>query len=182
MSKLFYIVGASGSGKDTLINYVRNAEGLSDKIIFAHRYITRPAFSGNENHISLSKKEFQSRLNSNLFALHWESHGNYYAIGVEINYWMEMGFDVVMNGSREYLLVAKKKYPEMIVISIETSQSIIANRLKSRGRESSDEIKNRVEHNGNIIVDLNDAIRVQNDGTIEEAGEILVRIISQVQA
>lgn len=171
MSKLFYVIGASGSGKDTLINYARNAAHLSDKVIFAHRYITRPAFSGNENHISLSKKEFESRLNANLFALHWESHGNYYGIGIEINYWMENGFNVVMNGSREYLSVAIKKYPELIVISIEASPSVISARLAARGRENNDEIISRIERTGKIKVDLKNAIKIQNDDTVEEAGE-----------
>jgi ribose 1,5-bisphosphokinase len=178
MSKLFYVIGASGSGKDTLINYARNSTNLSGKVIFAHRYITRPAFSGNENHVSLSKNEFESRLNAHLFALHWESHNNHYGIGIEINSWMENGFNVVMNGSREYLPIAREKYPELLVVSIEASPSVIRARLATRGRENNDEIISRIERTEKINVDLSNAIKIQNDGTVEEAGEIFVKIIS----
>src|SRR4051812_46339588 len=103
MSQLFYIIGASGVGKESLINYARTTINGSLPILFAHRYITRPAQAGNENHIALSTEEFQSRLAGNLFALHWESHGQSYGIGVEINTWLEKGFHVVVNGSRQYL-------------------------------------------------------------------------------
>jgi len=178
MGKLFYVIGASGSGKDTLMNYARNSMRLSGKVIFAHRYITRPAFSGNENHVALSKKEFESRLTANLFALHWESHDNYYGIGIEINCWMEMGLNVVMNGSREYLPMARDKYPELIAISIEASPSVISARLAARGREDGLEIRNRMERNEKLKIDFNNVVKIQNDGAVEDAGEILVKIIS----
>ncbi|GAL20638.1 ATP-binding protein PhnN [Vibrio maritimus] len=51
--KLYYIVGPSGAGKDTLIDAIR-AEFPED-IIVAHRYITRP-FGLVEKTISLSAK------------------------------------------------------------------------------------------------------------------------------
>ena len=178
MSKLFYVIGASGAGKDTLMNYARTVINGSGTVIFVHRYITRPAFEGNENHVSLSKEEFESRCNANLFALNWESHGNSYGIGIEINTWMEKGFDVVMNGSREYLSIAMEKYPELIVVSIEASPSVIHARLAARGREDSDEIRDRIERTAKMSFDLSNAIKIQNDGAIEEAGEILVKIIS----
>lgn len=114
MSTLFYIIGASGAGKDTLINYARNAINATEQIIFAHRYITRIATYGNENHISLSHAEFKQRKLANFFALNWESHGNCYGIGREIDTWLRKGFSVVVNGSREYLPVAQLDIPMIL--------------------------------------------------------------------
>ena len=103
MSRLFYVIGASGAGKDTLINYARTKINGLQPVIFAHRYITRPPFTGNENHISLSSEEFQSRIKANLFALYWESHGNFYGIGHEGALPRSLqirGGDVVANDTR----------------------------------------------------------------------------------
>ena len=80
--RLFYVVGASGAGKDTLIAYARNALPVANAVVFAHRYITRPAHVGGENHIALSDAEFSVRETNGLFAMSWESNGLRYGIGV----------------------------------------------------------------------------------------------------
>jgi ribose 1,5-bisphosphokinase len=178
MSKLFYVIGASGAGKDTLINFARTRINGTEKVIFAHRYITRPPFTGNENHIHLTEEEFKSRISANLFALHWESHGKYYGIGTEINNWMQNGFNIIVNGSREYLPVAQQIYPDIIVILIDASPEVISQRLAGRGREDANEIAKRINRTAEISTDLTNCIKILNDGAIEEAGEKLVNIIS----
>ncbi len=69
--KLFYVIGPSGSGKDSLIKFARSRLGSVGKIIFAHRYITRPPEAQGENHIYLSNKEFENRKNLGFFSMHW---------------------------------------------------------------------------------------------------------------
>jgi ribose 1,5-bisphosphokinase len=177
MSKLFYIIGPSGAGKDTLINYARKMINGSENVIFAHRYITRPPYTGNENHICLSNEEFQHRVNANLFAMHWESHGNFYGIGREIDSWMESGFNVVVNGSRQYLPVARQICPDMDVILVIASEEIINQRLANRGREEAEEIKKRVARTSEISADLENCIKLQNESAIEDAGNELINII-----
>jgi len=181
MSKLFYVIGASGAGKDTLINFARTRINGVEKVIFAHRYITRPPFSGNENHVHLTEEEFKARINANLFALHWESHGKYYGIGTEINSWMENGFNVVVNGSRQYLPVAQQIYPDITVILIDASPEVINQRLNNRGREDAGEIAKRIMRTADINSDLTNCIRIVNDSTVEDAGEELVNIIALKQ-
>jgi ribose 1,5-bisphosphokinase len=177
MSKLFYVIGASGAGKDTLINYARTHINGSENVIFTHRYITRPPFTGNENHISLTKEEFQQRIKANLFALYWESHGNFYGIGQEINTWMANGFNVVVNGSRQYLPVARQIYPDLDVILVTASDETINQRLASRGREDAGEIEKRIARTAEISADLANCIKLQNNGTVEDAGNEFVNIV-----
>ena len=56
MSRLVYLMGASGAGKDSLLDALRH--DLPPNLMVAHRYITRPANAGSENHIALSQHEF----------------------------------------------------------------------------------------------------------------------------
>lgn len=97
---LIYIIGPSGSGKDTFINLGRQHLGREPDVCFAHRYITRPASAGGENHIALTEEEFLARQSAGLFAMNWYSHGYHYGIGIEINQWLALGLTVVVNGSR----------------------------------------------------------------------------------
>jgi len=181
MGQLFYIIGASGAGKDTLINYARTGINGSLPVLFAHRYITRRSDGGNENHIYLSTEEFISRRDGGLFALHWESHGQHYGIGLEIDLWMKRGYHVILNGSRQYLPEAQKKYPRLKVILIEASPETIRRRLEKRGREGGAELEERISRSREIgpgILDSGEILRIQNDGLLEEAGEALINLLS----
>lgn len=177
MGTLFYVVGASGVGKDTLLNFVKNKITADEKVLFAHRYITRDAFSGGENHVELSKTDFIIRKESGLFALDWESHGNFYGIGIEVINWLDAGFNVIINGSREYLPMAKSKIPSLIDILIDADPSIIESRLANRNRETHLEIKKRILRNLNIQ-NKDYKYVVLNNGNIEDAGKELLKIIT----
>ena len=98
--KLIWLMGASGSGKDSLLTELRQRE--QTQLLVAHRYITRAASAGSENHIALSEQEFFTRAGQNLLALSWHANGLYYGIGVEIDLWLHAGFDVLVNGSRPF--------------------------------------------------------------------------------
>ena len=99
--KLIWLMGASGSGKDSLLTELRQRE--QTQLLVAHRYITRDASAGSENHIALSEQEFFTRAGQNLLALSWHANGLYYGVGIEIDLWLHAGFDVVVNGSRAHL-------------------------------------------------------------------------------
>jgi len=176
-SKLFYIIGSSGAGKDSIMSYARKKLISGDKVLFAHRYITRPATDPTENHICLSPEEFKIRLDADLFSLNWESHGLFYGVGKEINLWLEKGFNVIVNGSREYLSNAKEKYPNLNPILIEVDPEILRDRLKKRGRESSEEIENRLIRNQNLRPNSIPCTSLWNNGTLEESGNAFFDLI-----
>jgi ribose 1,5-bisphosphokinase len=177
MSKLIYIVGASGVGKDSLMHYARRRLNGSVPVLFAHRYITRPVADSSENHVAITPEEFQLRKTGGLFALDWTSHDLYYGIGREINDWMISGFHVVVNGSRQYLPVAKDRYPNLVTIVIEADPEIILQRLQNRGREDAADIAGRIRRQPPI--DKTGLIHITNNGLLEEAGETLVTLLKE---
>lgn len=175
--KLFYLVGASGSGKDSLLNYARQQLDGGD-VLFAHRYITRPFTAGGENHIALSEAEFLRRRDAGFFALHWHSHTYYYGIGIEIDSWREQGFNVVVNGSRAYLKPALQRYPELLPIWIQVSEQVLRQRLQQRGRESEQQIQARLQRAQQYpLTELDSLVIVENNKTIERAGAKLVALL-----
>ena len=175
MAQLIYIVGASGAGKDSLMHYARQRLNGSAPILFAHRYITRPIAGATENHVAMTREEFRLRKEGGLFALDWESHDLYYGIGNEINDWMINGFHVVVNGSRQYLPVAKERYPHLAAIVIEADPGIILERLQNRGREQAADIAGRIKRQPPL--DIAGLIRIPNNGPLEDAGERLVNAL-----
>lgn len=147
-AKIFYLVGASGAGKDTILNaYKKLAINEKEKIIVVHRYITRvnsPAARG-EDFISLSDEEFFLRENNRLFALSWKANNCCYGIGIELDACLENGLSVIVNGSRSYLLNAQKKYSEnLVTVIVDVPEDILRKRLVLRQRESSQEIDARI--------------------------------------
>jgi len=179
MAKLFYDIGASGVGKDSPLEYARENLPNKSKLVFAHRYITRAADAGNENHVALSEKEFQRRLDLGCFAMNWESHGLRYGIGTDINQWLAKGLNVAMNGSRAYLDNASWNYPELQPVLIRVEQEILRKRLEERGRESSAEIERRLER-ASKLDDLQhpQLIVINNDGDLHQAGEQLIDVLT----
>ena len=125
--KLIWLMGASGSGKDSLLTELRQRE--QTQLLVAHRYITRAASAGSENHIALSEQEFFTRAGQNLLALSWHANGLYYGIGVEIDLWLHAGFDVLVNGSRAHLPQARARYQSALLpICLQVSPEILRQR------------------------------------------------------
>lgn len=143
MARLIWLMGASGSGKDSLLNALR--EQAPEGMMVAHRYITRPANAGGENHIALSEIEFLRRRAKGLFAIDWQAHQHYYALGIEIDLWLAQGIDVVVNGSRLHLQHARQRYRgQLLPICLQVSPAVLAQRLRQRGRESEQDIALRL--------------------------------------
>jgi ribose 1,5-bisphosphokinase len=180
MAKLFYVMGASGAGKDSLLSYARSHLHQHRSLIFAHRYITRKATAGGENHIELSEEEFHSRHHMGLFSMHWYSHHQWYALGIEIKHWLSMGLSVVVNGSRAYLDQAIADYPLLLPILITADQEILRDRLIKRNREPSEAIEQRLTRTKAIASPMSNPriVEIPNNGELSAAGEQLVKLLS----
>ncbi|WP_299176401.1 phosphonate metabolism protein/1,5-bisphosphokinase (PRPP-forming) PhnN [uncultured Neptuniibacter sp.] len=181
MAKLFYVIGASGVGKDSLLQYARETMSEKAPVVFTHRYITRPADAGGENHVALSRDEFERRHEQGCFAMSWQSHQNRYGIGIEIDQWLELGLNVVINGSRKYLPEAEKRYPNLIPVLISTSSTLLRERLTARGRETQPQIEARLAQAESLDKQLShpDLIKIMNDGALSDAGDQLLAVIQE---
>ena len=144
MGKLIYLVGASGSGKDSLLQALRQQQTIP--LLVAHRYITRACNAGSETHIELSETEFMQRRSQGLFALNWQANQHYYALGIEIDQWLAQGINVVVNGSRAHLPFARERYGNaMLAVCLQVSPNILRQRLQARGRETPQQIEQRLQ-------------------------------------
>lgn len=180
MAKLFYIVGGSGAGKDSLIDYIRKYISDHEKVEIIRRYITRSFNAGGENHIALTEEEFFKYRENEHFAMCWFSHNTYYGIGTEIDCLLSKNISVVMNGSREYIREAARKYPDIIPVLISVDPLVLSERLFSRGRENYDEIQKRIAQAVKLenSVQHPNLIVVDNNSSLENAGEQLLNIIT----
>jgi ribose 1,5-bisphosphokinase len=164
--RLICVMGPSGAGKDSVLAAARRA--APDGLWFAHRYITRPA-DGTENHVALSAAEFAERRDAGGFALHWQSHGFSYGIGLEIDAWLRMGRDVVINGSRAAFGEALTRYPDLLPVVITVGEATLRRRLTARGREDAAAVEARLRRNAEVAVSHPRLVTILNDRGIDDA-------------
>lgn len=175
---LLYVIGASGSGKDSLMSHARAALAQDSAVVFAHRYITRPQDAGGENHVALSEDEFESRVSKKLFPLHWDSHGLRYGIGCELDQWLAKGLTVILNGSRAYLHEASRRYPELVPVLVEVSPAVLRERLLARGRESAADIEARLQRANEFnSLQHGKMLRIRNDAPLHTTVPEFIELI-----
>ncbi len=148
-------------------------------VVFAHRYITRDADAGNENHVALSAGEFALRDKHSCFSMKWHSHDTWYGIGVEVEQWLAAGLNVVVNGSREYLDTAAEKFRLLVPVLIVADSARLKERLHLRGRENEAAINKRLQQASRLdaMVKHSRLIRLENNLNLELAGTALVSIL-----
>lgn len=182
--QLYYVIGPSGAGKDSIISALR--EQFVKDLVVAHRYITRAADAGGENHVELSDDEFFIRYSRNMFAMSWQAHGMSYGIGQEVHQWMDAGLSVVVNGSRAYLDAARDLFGERLVpVVVSVKPEVLKARLRDRGRESEAEIALRLQRAADYCLDsestLNNTLCIDNSGTLEQSIEQFARLKEQAE-
>ena len=132
--RLIYLMGPSGSGKDSLIEAARAPlQAINCEVV--RRVITRSAESVGEEAIGVSREEFGRRKDRGDFALCWHANGLDYGIPGVIDQWLKEGRDVLINGSRGHLAQALKRYPALLPILLTVKEDVLRARLLRRGRE-----------------------------------------------
>jgi ribose 1,5-bisphosphokinase len=177
---LFYIMGASGSGKDSLIRCARAKIDPGTPIAFAPRYITRPVELEGENHIAVTETEFDRLIHYGCLAMRWKTNGIRYGVGIEILHWLEAGLNVVVNGSREYLPEAARTHPTLFPVLIHASDELLRERLMLRGRESLEDIELRLQRARALdeLIEQSGLVVVDNNSQLEEACSRLIQVIT----
>ena len=178
---LVYVMGPSGAGKDSVLARARMQLAADMPVAFAHRYITRPAETGGENHIALTQAEFARRRAHGLLAFHWYAHGNDYGIGCEIHAWRDAGLAVVVSGSREHFQSMDGADDDLCPVLITASPGTLAERLAARGREDKAAVLARLERSAAYAVNDRRLVTIANDGPLDHAARAFVSLLATLQ-
>ncbi|WDR07485.1 phosphonate metabolism protein/1,5-bisphosphokinase (PRPP-forming) PhnN [Devosia rhodophyticola] len=159
------IVGASGAGKDTLINGARDALVADRRFSFARRLVTRPADQTLEDHETLDEAGFRELEEAGRLAFSWQAHGLRYGLPLSVNTDLALGKVVIANGSRQTLPQAITTFPRCVVMLITAEISLRAKRLAGRGREDHAQIAARLARETRPLPDDVVPIVIDNSGT-----------------
>jgi len=153
VGRLIYLIGPSGSGKDSLLDAAREPLALRGCRI-VRRVITRSAEAVGEAAQAVSVEQFTQMQAQGDFALSWHANGLYYGIPKEIDEWLASGLNVLINGSRGHLPQARERYPDLMAVLLTVDQAVLRQRLLARGRESIEDIEARLARNAQFAEKL----------------------------
>ena len=142
---LFFVVGASGVGKDTLIRGARQTLAGDESFVFARRTITRPPDVGDEGHEHVTAAEFEKVRASGGFFIAWAAHDLLYGIRTKYRELLMNRKNVVVNGSRAAIPDLLQVVPDAIIVQVTASAAVVAQRLAMRAREDESEIRARLQ-------------------------------------
>ncbi len=148
---LVLVVGASGAGKDTLIEAARRRFRDDPRLVFPQRVITRGGQTG-EAHVGVDEAEFARLEADGALFLAWRAHGNAYGIPITARRALEAGHTVVVNVSRTVIARARALWPRTRVIHVTIDPRILKDRLLARRREAGDAVAKRLARAGAIPV------------------------------
>jgi ribose 1,5-bisphosphokinase len=187
--RLIYLIGPSGSGKDSLLDAAREPMAARGCRI-VRRVITRSAEARGEAAQAVSVEEFRQMQAQGAFALSWFANGLHYGIPAEIDQWLADGHDVLVNGSRGHLEQARARYPDLLVVLLSVDQAVLRRRLLARNRETSGEIEARLARNAQFADELLAAapaggspiLLLDNSGALEQTVARLLQHIDREHA
>jgi len=136
-AKIILIVGASGVGKDSLLN--ASNEHFSNKINIIKRYITREA-DQNEDNVFLEKEEFENLREKNFFISSWQAHSHHYGISQDS---IKEGINVI-SISRSKIIDFERRYTDVSCIHVFLRRDELEKRLRLRKRENEEAIQKRL--------------------------------------
>ncbi|ETF03209.1 ribose 1,5-bisphosphate phosphokinase [Advenella kashmirensis W13003] len=184
--QLVYIMGPSGSGKDSLLQQV--AQRADTRLHLMKRCITRSAESEGEDAFSLSPAEFDAMEARGEFAMSWRANGLAYGIPATLDALLGQGHTVLVNGSRAYCEQAVQRYPSLLVVLVQVQPQLLMQRLLLRGRESPEEIAQRLSRNTTLDTAFTQRLREQgtrfvildNSSDLQSAATALLNTIESV--
>jgi ribose 1,5-bisphosphokinase len=172
--KLIYLMGPSCSGKDSILRGL--SPFLKGKAVILRRFVTRPGRNPCEKHFPIKEDLFILLKESGFFSLDWQSHGLRYGLGPELGTLLEGGFLVLANGSRTYLGQAQKRIPSLIPVLIRVSPELLASRLMARGRESGEDLEERLRGADLFSPSMEGILEIDNSGSLDKAVSALYAI------
>jgi ribose 1,5-bisphosphokinase len=174
------VVGPSGAGKDTLIDYARKELRAREDVLFVRRIITREADSGSEDHGTLDRDAFAASVADGHFAVHWEAHGLQYGIPVDALKHVNEGGMAVANCSRRALNLVMEVFPAVKILFVTAQPSVLADRLAARGREKRSDIVKRLSRSVPAFAGSDNAVVIDNSGLLSEAQDRFIAALNRI--
>ena len=177
---LVAVVGPSGAGKDSLIGFARASLPANAGIHFVKRAVTRLSGVGAEEHVALSEAEFAASEAAGAFALTWQAHGLCYGVPRAALEHVRAGGLAVLNGSRAALGRTAECFGRVQVVEVTADPDAIASRLGGRQRETAEDIERRIARRIDNYPGAAEAIRIDNSGELDVAGQAFVDILQRL--
>jgi ribose 1,5-bisphosphokinase len=175
--RLVLVVGPSGAGKDSLIDQARQRLMGDPRFVFPRRVVTRPAGMPGEDYEAISPEAFEAKRGEGDFALSWRAHGLCYGIPKSIEDDLAAGRCVVVNVSRSVIAQARLLYPVHVAL-ITAPNPVLAERLGQRGRETAQQIEERLSRSQVYRVEGADVTEIVNDGQLELAVREFLKLLA----
>lgn len=179
---LVLVVGASGAGKDSILNGARAELAGDGQFAFVRREITRPADPWGEDHLPVSWDTFRARAADGSYALAWEAHGCGYGIPAAALQGLASGRSAIANVSRGVVASARTRFAPLRVVHITVPERILALRLSARGRENAKQIEGRLARAAAFQVDGDDVLTLVNDGPLTRSIASFVAMLRALSA
>ncbi|NBX21419.1 MAG: phosphonate metabolism protein/1,5-bisphosphokinase (PRPP-forming) PhnN [Betaproteobacteria bacterium] len=168
---LIYVLGPSGAGKDSVLEWLKAHLPPNAGAHFARRCITRAAHPGAEQHEPMTRETFAAARDAGSFGLCWSANGLDYGVRhAELQGPPGTGW-VFVTGSRAYLPQAIALFPGLVVLHVTASPEVLLERLVARGRESASDIRARLERApplerpaGTTVLEIHNNARLQDAG------------------
>jgi ribose 1,5-bisphosphokinase len=183
--RLIFLMGPSGSGKDSVIDAARGRLAAIP-VEVVRRVITRSAESIGEQALGVTDERFAAMQFAGDFAMNWRANGHYYGIPADINQHLSDKRHVLVNGSRGYLPEARRLYPGLLPVLLGVDTDVLRRRLVGRGREGAEEIELRLQRNERLREEARlwqagegDIELLDNSGSLEQAVDALMALLAR---
>ena len=149
-ARLVYLVGPSGSGKDSLLQWLLQNMQTGYPLHLARRCITRATQASGEQHESVSPAQWLRLRDAGALALHWQANGLSYGVRSAELAPLALGHCVLVNGSRAHLDEARQRFPELTAVHISVSAERLQQRLTQPGRAAALSVERRLARHQNL--------------------------------